>query len=214
MSSSKPSIFIGVPTLGDVRVELAINWLRWVTNPRYQVTIYPTLNVQPTPVARNQIVKAFLDSNCEYLLMIDSNVIPPQNILDLALLDKDIVGGVCFICKDNKLIPVVLKEVPNGFSVYDDLPSNTLMEVDAIGTGCIMIKRKVLEEWSQPYFEFRFDVDGMLSIGEDFYFCQKAKSLSYNILVHTGYLCAHYSSVDLTGIAQKHLNDLMSTARS
>ena len=68
-----------------------------------------------------------------------------------------------------------------------------LLEVDAVGTGCMLIHRSVLEQMEPPWFEYR---DGSQS--EDLEFCDRVIS-DLNIPVHVDMttVSGHYSQVPL-----------------
>ena len=102
-----------------------------------------------------------------------------------------------FVKQKGMLIPLFLKRNKDGIYDSDDYLSKTgLQEVDATGTGCICIKREVLEKLKHP-FENVYDEDGVKTLGNDFYFCQKAKKAGYSIWVHLDYVASHHFTDDL-----------------
>src|SRR5258707_15587933 len=48
-----------------------------------QIRVELMYNVHPVDAARNTIAKNFLDSDCEWLCMIDNDMTPPPNLLEL-----------------------------------------------------------------------------------------------------------------------------------
>lgn len=95
--------------------------------------------------ARNAVVRDFLESDCEELVFIDADVSwEPERLVELCGYDKDIVGGVYPFRRTGEAnMPVrMLKGVteagPDG-----------LMEVEALPTGFLKIKRHVIETMAQ-----------------------------------------------------------------
>ena len=93
-------------------------------------------------------------------------------------------------------------EGPCPSVVPRQMPTETrrgLLEVDAVGSGVMLIARRVLEKVKIP-FERKWNDEGVPIKGLDFYFCDKAKALGFKIFVHWEYLCSHFKKVDLVWI--------------
>jgi hypothetical protein len=139
--------------------------------------------------------------------MIDSDVVPPLNVLDLTRHGKKVVGGVCFGLIRKELTPTLFEKVPERpgeYRQHGDLNIGGLIEVDATGTGWLAIHREVLESMKAPHFEFQFDPKTRnITRGEDISFCEKAKQLGYGIFVDKSIRCGHYKTVDLDWINQE-----------
>lgn len=155
-------------------------------------------SIKPISNNRNTIVQKFLAiPDCDYLMMIDSDIVPPPNIMRLIDFDKDIITPFMFTRQKGELLPLFLKRDKDGiYSIDDYLNKTGLQEIDATGTGCIIIKREVLEKVDKP-FENRYDKDGIKVLGLDLSFCQKAKELGYRCWVHLDYVASHYYTYDL-----------------
>lgn len=137
-----------------------------------------------------------------HVLFIDTDVVPPQHCLDdLISLDADICVGV---------YPLFLKE---GFlwSVSDmkgdlipmttELPKEPFDTVSC-GAGCLLIRKEVLEETEWPYFKMIYqpkwdNFGNPIKSMEDLYFCNKALSAGFRIIVNPNVICKHYNSIDL-----------------
>lgn len=198
------SVFIAIPHYkGILRVELAnfLLYQSWKGNLQH----FPFFEGRPHDANRNSIVKEFLRNRKEnYLLMCDTGVVPPYDILDLANLDLDVVAGLCFSWQEGIPFALVLDEVLGGFKQSKEIPPNTLLQKDAVGAGCLLIHRRVLEGISPPWFKFEQDEWGCLKGGEDFDFCKKVRKHGFKVHVHTGYMCSHYGEVDI-----KQVNNLL-----
>ena len=59
--------------------------------------------------------------------------------------------------------------------------------------------REVFEKIPPPWFEFRYDEQGLLTLGEDFHFCEKVRDAGYEIWV-------------VPKFAQKHVKEVMLSA--
>ncbi len=69
-----------------------------------------------------------------------------------------------------------------------------LIECDGVGGGCLLIHRRVFDAIEKPYFKCNPNT----FIGEDFYFCRKAREAGFKIYLDPGILCGHKQR-DLTG---------------
>lgn len=140
-----------------------------------------------------------LKNNCDYLLFVDDdNPIPPDTLEKFIEDDKDIViapilgrvpdkDGTHKLCafyaeeRDVKGEKLRLYHHITGFR--DD---GFLHRIDAGGTGCMLIKRKVLEAMSKKY-EYLFEF-GDITVGgqrrtmsEDAEFCERAVDSGFEI---------------------------------
>lgn len=64
---------------------------------------------------------------------------------------------------------------------------DAVVKADALGTGCMLIKRGVLEAVGYPWFRCH-DLSGG---GEDFFFCDRAKELGFGIYGDFSVQCQH-----------------------
>jgi hypothetical protein len=99
----------------------------------------------------------------------------------------------------------VYKFIKNGIKTLVYTGGDKLFEADRAGTGCILIKRRVLEKIKKP-FETDFNDDGIRRRGEDIYFSDKCKEVGFKIWGHWDYVCSHYKKVDLLNIANMIIN--------
>jgi len=203
------TIYLAILNQGWIRGELIILLNRWMGQIPYN--IYIDLPAEkPIEHNRNNIVKRFLETDFDYLMMLDCDIIPPADIWKLIDFDKDIIGGLCFAYKQNKVIPLALKRHPENeredvgwkyrtFTRKDIIGG--LTEVDAIGTGCIIIARRVLEHPKmKPAFVNYYDKDGLRIEGLDLSFCRRAQELGFKIYCHFNYPCSHFCDQDLKEI--------------
>lgn len=211
MDYSTKGVYIAVLNQGNIRAELSYMITEMTHQRKYRLHVcYPA--GKPIAQNRNEIVQDFLYKHQEmdYLMMCDSDIIPPANFLDLVEYDKDIIGGICFAYRQGSIIPLLLERKKNfnkldeekgeyPYSVMEHLKGDEgLVEVDAIGTGVIIIRRNVLEELEdeQPFCN-QYDKKGIKQLGLDLSFCYKAKQKGFKIFAHLDYLSSHWQTVDL-----------------
>lgn len=198
---ARPRIYIGIPHTGTMTIELGMNLLQWVNSGKYDIFIYPLGHRRPVDAARNEIVEHFLSKpEYEFLFMIDADMYGSEELLDMCKLDVDIVAALMFMWKNGEVIPLVLKQVEDGYKAFQEFRMNSMIEVDATGTGAMMIKRHVLEAMKPPYFKYTYTDAGLLELGQDYYFCAKARAAGHIINVHTGFVSHHYQRIDLKDV--------------
>lgn len=142
-------------------------------------------------IARNEIIKMFLESDMNYLLFIDSDMIWEPDSLLLAYNtiqhpSVDMVTAI-YYTKNEPHLPVI-KKLDLDAGCYNVFTSwgNEPFEVDGAGMGFFLIKRKVLEAMKQPMCTW----DGGFS--EDLNFCLKAKKdYGFKIWAHPAIKVGH-----------------------
>lgn len=162
---------------------------------------------------RNEVVKTFLDhTSAAWLLMVDSDERMPVEAFDRLVAaahekDRPVVAGLYFGTLPNPQgllptpIPHFYRRAEDGVMVKPvvDYPKDALIEIDAAGTGCLLVHRSVLEairdnadsSEGDAWCWFRdLPIEGNW-LGEDLYFCRRVKALGFPIYGHTGAILAH-----------------------
>lgn len=205
MMSPRKRVMISVLNQGSIRIEIVALLLHLTRKNEFDIIIdFPC--EKPISHNRNQTVKRFLESDADYLLFLDGDIVPPQRVLDLMKYDFDVIGALCFAYKGTSINPLVLKRFrqKNGkiaYRTYNFKDPHGVQEVDAIGTGCMLIARRVLEDVKAPFINY-YDRDGIRTIGLDLAFCEKAKKLGYKVWVDLDMNCAHWTTIDLRQVYQ------------
>ena len=167
---------------------------------RHQVTIImPTW--RPYEHGLNRVVKDMIEVyvDHDFWLNIDDDNPPTRNPLDLIELDKDVLGLPTPVWHD-----AVRGDQPWYYNMLDVKPGGWtpamragLVEVDAVGSGCMLVHRRVLELLDKPLFAREYDSEGLVVRGHDYLFCQAVKQWGFKVWAHTGYPCEHYVTTDL-----------------
>ena len=169
-------------------------------------------NVGLTTRSRNVVVKTFLETtDADWLLMIDSDerlsLETWHKLIDSAHeKDRPIVSGLVFAAffdGDDGLrpVPTIYKmDSEKGLQPIDAYPIDELIEVDAVGTGCLLIHRSVLLDMQKQATpnqgkDWAWFVEGAIDgtyFGEDLLFSKRLKSMGYKIFAHTGAILPHH----------------------
>lgn len=209
----RPKVLLGLTTMGNVHTFLMLVIIQWIIEAEekgYNLSIYPTMSVQPVDNARNEIVDEFLKSDCTHLFFIDSDTIPPVEALDRMLkIDVDIVSGITPIIElDQNRVNESSGFYKRGnvIGIDNELvkPETGVVDMKTAGGSCILIKRKVLEELKKPIFRFIYkdchpegvEFNGSKDMmSEDYYFCAKALDAGFTLKCDSDIICKHQKSI-------------------
>lgn len=198
-SQKRIKVMIAIPNTGWTITGLETQLTRWIMERNYDVNQL-FKNISPVAANRNLIAKDFLKTDCDFLLMIDTDTMPSINPLDLIKHDKDIVSGVTPTWKETRYAwAVCWKDKDGSYKQYPTESRKGLQRVEAVGASCLLIKRKVLEQVPQPFVD-KWDEDGTMILGEDFYFCEKAKEKGFEIWADWDLVCNHYKEIPLLSV--------------
>lgn len=201
MAEKRPSIFIGMPCYGTVAPDVLEDFSRFLFHcgrrlPQYDFHLGIRTKSEQFR-ARNAIVDAALQMNCDYLLMLDDDMIVNPLVTngpteDYGLIerlighDKDLVGALYFQ-RHGECAPVAMVkagETGYRFLTPDELTGG-LQRVDVAGGGCLLIKTKVFDHLAFPYFgpEYQF--------GTDIQLCRKAAEKGFETWLDSGVELGH-----------------------
>lgn len=171
---------------------------------------YPFLS--PLDNARNLAVKDFLEDFWDYLIFIDSDIIPPPETIDeLLKADKEVIAPLCLTIKpddNNMIFPIPVAHRYDENHQYRPHYGTGVEETDTITGGMFMVKREVYEKLERPFY-FTYHKDGTVEYSEDFVFSQQCQSLGYKLYTHYGMICEHMKTIGV-----KSFNDaLLVTAK-
>ncbi len=156
-------------------------------------------------MARNLLVRDFLSTDLEWLWTVDTDIVFIPNtlkrLLDVASVHRPVVSALYHTFKNAGKIPAMF--LAGDDHEFPPIPENdfelgTLITADAVGAGCLLIHREVLEKIMKDndgqYCWFRERVAGNRDIGEDLSFCMRVTESGFPIYVHTGIQVAHVKS--------------------
>lgn len=148
--------------------------------------------------ARNSLVHQAREEGCTHLLMLDTDqTYPMDTITRLASHDVDVVGA-----RIHRRWPPFEVLMNRGYvGNYRHVPdeecfSGELVEVDATGTGCLLINMAVFERLERPWFKLGATNKGK-PVGEDFGFCHRAREADIRIFVDTAVAVGHLTTMEI-----------------
>ena len=176
------------------------------------------------PQQRNTVVRAFLDTDAEWLLFIDTDQRFAFNLVDQMLdsadpVERPILSALIMAEKfqpHHRIVPACI-----GFETLDPptpreyltIPADRHWQVGAIGSGCVLIHRTVFEgiHWAnqtdaQPWFKYvqwdwtDSDTGELVHdiMGEDYVFSLRAQACGFPCYVDTTIEVGHIKKRTLT----------------
>ena len=167
-------------------------------------------------VARNHAAHEFLNTKSEYLLTIDGDLrFGPEHLARLLSHNKDVVGAVY-----GHKYPGPLKLSGNALPGAAVDETTGLLEVRALGTGFLLVKREVMEAISDKLFyseryRGRGEYEGQIltniygmgvcdrdkggigeHVTEDFMFARHARSCGYKVYCDTRFYLPHIGDIE------------------
>lgn len=131
---------------------------------------------------RNHITKVMLDQKADYVLYLDDDHILPSNVVQrLLAADKDVISAH-YIRRQPPFNPVLMEhELPDRSHTWKllDPKESGIVSVAAVGAGCLLIKRKVIEALEPPYWTL-----GQInpaSWGDDLDFCSRVRKAGFEV---------------------------------
>jgi hypothetical protein len=187
-------VLVGIPSGDHIAVKLFLGFTQAVClEPEEGTVEVSSVTGMNAVSARNKIVKQALDGNFTHLFFMDSDMTFPAGTLPRLLQrNVDIVGGF-YTRKKPEFLPNVFElgtVQPDG-KIKTEFVTD-FKEVEAIGTGCLLINVDVFRKVECPWFEYKWTgtPDGHM-MTEDMVFCDKAKLKGYKIWCDGLIRCGH-----------------------
>jgi hypothetical protein len=149
-------------------------------------------------LTRNKIVNLFLDTECDYLVMVDDDVVPPPESLTYLpeLLEANDDYGMIAVPHVMPLPGQPGRLILTAFGDVEDLVKG-LNEVDLVATGCVGISRAALVALGENPFWIENDPTATIQ-SDDFLFCKDLHEAGFKIGAwYDGWYCDHLTTVSL-----------------
>jgi hypothetical protein len=174
--------------------------------------VFPEASGVNVSHGRNEVVRKLLASDCDWLLMLDTDMVFAADLPQRLLMRADpvsapIVGALCFGVDNGRLFPTLydFTEDDGKFTTvrYQDFPRDTLFRVGATGAAALLVHRSALERIEAEAFDAVWPwfqetaVEGQ-RFGEDVTFCLRAAVCGIPVHVDTAVPIGHQKASVLT----------------
>lgn len=134
---------------------------------------------------REKLVNSSVDVGADYILWLDSDMTFPSTTLTRLLSHNKNIVGCNYKKRSNPQTPVAYKEIGDWDSWLPLDEEESLVEVQGVGMGCILIKTELFKKINKPYFEFTYNEETDDWLGEDFNLFSKFRNIGENIYIDT-----------------------------
>ena len=181
-------IAVCTPARDMVHTMFTYDLVNMVANHTLNTNDAISLKISRGTLIANQRAELCLDAmreKCTHVLFIDSDMRFPHDMIERLLQhDLDIVATNCA----RRRMPTgptaqIYKENGERELVYTMPESTGLQEVGSVGMGVMLIKANVFAKLAEPWFETPWRHDKRGYIGEDVFFCKKARDAGFKIWI-------------------------------
>lgn len=212
-------LFIGLPAYDfKVSLKLAISLAKLAqAAPQYgiELQIGSICGCSVVSRARNLIAQDLIESDCDSLLFIDSDInFEPDDVLRLMAWSKpgyDIVAGVPRTRSEDKVYIATLDHDADGNVTMN---GHGLVRAKRVATAFMLIRREVITSMQDAHpdwkyydkrtdrtvpalFDFKLTEEGY--IGEDFLFCDRARELGFSVWIDPAIKLGHMGVQEYMG---------------
>ena len=217
---SGKSIFIALPAYDfKVSLKLAVSLARFTqAAPQHGISVQigSICGCSVVSRARNLLAQDMLESECDYLLFIDSDInFEPEDIIRLMAWGSDpkkgIVAAVPRTRSENKVYIADLDYDENGELTMNGMG---LVRGRRVATAFMLVRREVFTTLSEAnpqwkYYDkrsertlsamFDFEVTEEGYMGEDFLFCDRAREHGFEVWIDPSIKLGHMGVQEYTG---------------
>jgi len=197
MKEKVKRIALCIPMRGHIGSNFLINFIKIFVVFMKMPGVLPIpifSDIMPIDKARNDIVRSAAIAKADYYFWIDADTYPSEEgvrgMFNYLTDNEDvkIVSGIYFE-KAPPYNPVLRKlDEMDMMRVITKIPSNPFT-VDGIGFGCVMMKRRPMDDMINKFKGNVFQFNDKSS--EDLFWSREVKKLGYELQVYPDCTCAH-----------------------
>lgn len=133
------------------------------------------------PLSRNLLAQLAIDGGFTHLLFIDSDMEFPADLAVRMVAHRKPIMAINCMARRR---PYYLTARDESAQEVETGPESTGIErVARVGTGIMLIHLDVFREMAEPWFEYRWLPEKHVFAGEDFVFCDKARTAGNEIWI-------------------------------
>lgn len=189
-------ILIAIPTAKNIEVE-TFKSIYDLKVPEGYETDFQFFYGYRIDQIRNLIAN-WVINKYDYLFSVDSDITFASDTLEKMLShDVDVVSGIYRQRIEERQTIEIYEKTANGGVThmnYNKLKNRGLVEVDACGFGCVLVKKNVIQTIPYPQFEYHVALNHHNTVSEDVDFCTKATNNGFQIFCDTSIICDHIGS--------------------
>lgn len=194
-----PLIALAIPTWGKV----SVNWaraFRHIAGPlgSNMLELAPVVG-KPIAQARNELMQAAVDNDCEYIFFLGDDVLPGPDSLSRLLQrmwdnpDVAMATGM-YWTKSYPTQPYIWRGLQRG--PYLDWKLGEFFEIDFAGCDCLLIRltpemKALGPEWFSTDWKWNEEAPPPILATEDFYFYTRARKAGLKLYCDTNVQCLH-----------------------
>jgi len=195
-------IAVCVPIKGKVTLVWAMALAQALKHTSFEVEVFASKHYR-IDRAREEVVKAALESGATHILFWDSDILPYTykdnkfyaflGFINFMLSwHYPIVSGLYYSKRGHLAVYKKTEDEKKPYepinAKFEDLV-NKVTFADATALGLALIDARVFEKIEEPWFEYKFDREKKIEISEDIYFFDKCREAGFAVMV-LGQVCA------------------------
>ena len=132
---------------------------------------------------RESLIKQAIEVGSEWVLWLDSDMMFPPSVLMRLLAHNEDLVGCNYMKRSYPFKTVAFTDTSDWENWIPIQYSNELVEAEAVGMGCILMKTALFKELQKPYFEYTYQPKTEDWGGEDFTLFKKFNKLGHKLKI-------------------------------
>jgi hypothetical protein len=133
------------------------------------------------PQQRATLVRAAQEYQATHILFLDSDMRFPRDLVPRLLSRDEPIVAANYARRRHPVLPTA-EHTTQGY-LFTPPASAGLVEVTQCGMGVMLIEMRVFDAIAEPWFHLGYTPSTREYVGEDFYFCKRARDAGFQILI-------------------------------